>query len=85
MQDGFVIIVSVLAVRFFFFFSLTPQFFCNQQHSEGLVHYTTQLKCNTIQDFKWLKDSILVHNFIVEYDIGNTTAGEIYLFVNTER
>lgn len=83
MQDGFVIIVSVLAVKFFF--SLTPQFFCNQQHSEGSVHYNTQMKCNTIQDFKWLKDSILVHNFIFEYDIGNTTTGEIYLFVNTER
>lgn len=64
-----------------------PQFFFwNQQHSEGLLHCNTQLKCSkTVQDFNLLKDSILVHNCIFESDINHTSNSEIYLLLNRER
>jgi len=63
-----------------------PKFFFWNQHSEGLLHCNAQLKhCKIVQDFNLFKDSILVHNCIFESDISNTSNGEIYLLLNTER
>lgn len=50
-----------------------PQFFWNQQHSEGLLHCNTQQKCcKIVEDFNLFKGSILVHSYICESDIHKT-------------
>lgn len=58
-----------------------PQFFWNQQHSEGLLHCNSQQKCcQIIQDFNLFKESILVHSYVYESDIHKTQMVKLMCF-----